>query len=63
MTRQDWYYLQLRREQKRFFDEVVEKEGTKYGIYNSADLMRSILAKFQENYEIDKILVCAKNKI
>lgn len=63
MVRQDWYYLQISKEQAKFFDDIVEKEGRKYGIKDKAELVRSILSKFQESYELEKLLVCAKHHI
>ena len=51
MGRKDWEYIALSKKQLKFFEDIVEREGAKYGIHTRTELVRMILQRFQTSYE------------
>ena len=51
MPRKDWFYVPLPIEQAKALDEILSKEGKKYGIIDRTEFIRLILGEFIETYE------------
>lgn len=51
MPRKDWFYVPLPIEQAKALDEILTKEGKKYGIIDRTEFIRLILGEFIETYE------------
>ena len=51
MARADWYYIPIPRQQAKVLDDIVRKEGRKYGFEDKRELVRALLSDFITNYE------------
>lgn len=51
MSRKDWFYVPLPLVMAIPLDEIVEKEGKRYGIVDRSELIRIILGEFIMKYD------------
>lgn len=59
MSRKDWWYPNIPRQQADALDDIVKKEGLKYGIIDKNELVRHIIGDFIARYEDQNGLIKA----
>jgi hypothetical protein len=52
MGRYDWDYITIPHEMGRTLDEIIRREGRKYGMLDKNTFIRSLLGSFISNYEL-----------
>ena len=57
MPRKDWFYVPLPLVMATVLDEIVEKEGKKYGIVDRTELIRIIIGEFLLKYDENNVEV------
>lgn len=57
MPRKDWFYVPLPLVMATVLDEIVEREGKKYGIVDRTELIRIIIGEFLLKYDKDNVEV------
>lgn len=63
LARKDWWYLQLPIEMAETLEEIVKREGNKYGIFDKQALGRYIIADFVMKYEANKGIVATRKAV
>ena len=51
MTRKDWFYVPLPSEMMDSLNDILAREGKKYGIIRRTDLIRIIIGDFIKYYD------------
>ena len=51
MPRKDWFYVPLPLVMAKALDEIIEKQGKKYGIIDRTGLIRIIVGEFIMKYD------------
>jgi metal-responsive CopG/Arc/MetJ family transcriptional regulator len=63
MARGDWEYIAIPKEQAKELDNIVQKQGRKYGLVDRNELIRAIIADFITRFEEKKDLSQARKMI
>jgi hypothetical protein len=63
MARSDWWYPNIPRKQADALDDIVKKEGIKYGIIDKGELVRFLVGDFISRYEEKHGLIKAIHKV
>lgn len=63
MARSDWYYPNIPIEMADALDDILKKQGRKYGYTNKHELIRAILAEFISKFEEKNDIIMARNAV
>lgn len=63
MARSDWWYPNIPKKQADALDDIVKKEGMKYGIIDKGELIRFLVGDFISRYEENHGLIKTIHKV
>jgi hypothetical protein len=63
LARNDWFYVNIRREQGDALDKILKKEGKKWGIHDKVTLVRVLVADLIAKYEVKHDLISARDAV
>lgn len=63
MGRKDWDYITIPIEMSKALDEIIKRNGRRYGIYDKVQLVRQLTADFICTYDRNNSIPEAKKSV